>query len=76
MLTVFGILMGCFMGHWLHIYLVRSTEIDLMMFGRQTKATAYLYAAILTTIFSFFVNVLAHFRMKKIDMVESLKSAE
>ena len=75
-LTVFGILMGCFMGHWLHIYLVRSTEIDLMMFGRQTKATAYLYAAILTTIFSFFVNVLAHFRMKKIDMVESLKSAE
>ena len=46
------------------------------MFGRQTKATAYLYAAILTTIFSFLVNVLAHFRMKKIDMVESLKSAE
>lgn len=75
-LTVFGILIGCFMGHWLHIYLVRSTEIDLMMFGRQTKATAYLYAAILTTIFSFLVNVLAHFRMKKIDMVESLKSAE
>ena len=75
-LTVFGILLGCFMGHWLHIYLVRSTEIDLMMFGRQTKATAYLYAAILTTIFSFLVNVLAHFRMKKIDMVESLKSAE
>ena len=75
-LTVFGILIGCFMGHWLHIYLVRSTEIDLMMFGRQTKATAYLYAAILTTLFSFLVNVLAHFRMKKIDMVESLKSAE
>ena len=75
-LTLFGILLGCFMGHWLHIYLVRSTEIDLMMFGRQTKATAYLYAAILTTIFSFLVNVLAHFRMKKIDMVESLKSAE
>ena len=75
-LTVFGILIGCFMGHWLHIYLVRSTEIDLMLFGRQTKATAYLYAAILTTIFSFLVNVLAHFRMKKIDMVESLKSAE
>ena len=75
-LTLFGILLGCFMGHWLHIYLVRSTEIDLMMFGRQTKATAYLYAAILTTLFSFLVNVLAHFRMKKIDMVESLKSAE
>lgn len=75
-LTVFGILMGCFMGHWLHIYLVRSTEIDLMMFGRQTAPSAYVYAAILTMIFSVLVNVLAHFKMKKIDMVESLKSAE
>lgn len=75
-LTVFGTLMGCFMGHWLHIYLVRSTEIDLMMFGRQTAPSAYVYAAILTMLFSVLVNVLAHFKMKKIDMVESLKSAE
>ena len=75
-LTVFGILLGCFMGHWLHIYLVRSTEIDLMMFGRQTATSAYVYATILTVLFSVAVNVLAHFRMKKIDMVESLKSAE
>lgn len=75
-LTVFGILLGCFMGHWLHIYLVRSTEIDLMMFGRQTAPSAYVYAAILTALFSLLVNVLAHFKMKKIDMVESLKSSE
>ena len=75
-LTLFGILLGCFMGHWLHIYLVRSTEIDLMMFGRQTAPSAYVYAAILTALFSLLVNVLAHFKMKKIDMVESLKSAE
>ena len=75
-LTLFGILLGCFMGHWLHIYLVRSTEIDLMMFGRQTATSAYVYAAILTMLFSIAVNILAHFRMKKIDMVESLKSAE
>ena len=75
-LTLFGILLGCLMGHWLHIYLVRSTEIDLMMFGRQTAPSAYVYAAILTALFSLLVNVLAHFKMKKIDMVESLKSAE
>ena len=75
-LTLFGILLGCFMGHWLHIYLVRSTVIDLMMFGRQTAPSAYVYAAILTMLFSVLVNVLAHFKMKKIDMVESLKSAE
>ena len=76
LLVLFGILLGCFMGHWLHIYLVRSTEIDLMMFGRQTAPSAYVYAAILTMLFSVLVNVLAHFKMKKIDMVESLKSAE
>ncbi len=75
-LTVLGILLGCFMGHWLHLYLVRSTEIDLMMFGRQTAPSSYLYAAALTALFSLLVNLLAHFRMKKIDMVESLKSAE
>ena len=75
-LTIFGIALGCFMGHWLHLYLVRSTEIDLMMFGRQTEPSAYVYAAILTALFSLLVNVLAHFKMKKIDMVESLKSAE
>jgi len=47
-----------------------------MMFGRQTAPSAYVYAAILTMLFSVLVNVLAHFKMKKIDMVESLKSAE
>lgn len=75
-LTIFGIALGILMGHWLHVYLVRSTEIDLMMFGRETDPMSYLYAAILTALFSFLVNLLAHFKMKKIDMVESLKSAE
>ena len=75
-LTVFGIALGILMGHWLHVYLVHSTEIDLMMFGRKTDPMSYLYAAILTALFSFLVNLLAHFKMKKIDMVESLKSAE
>ena len=40
------------------------------------EVSAYVYAAILTALFSLLVNVLAHFKMKKIDMVESLKSAE
>lgn len=75
-LTVFGIALGILMGHWLHVYLVHSTEIDLMMFGRETDPTSYLYAAILTALFSLLVNLMAHFKLKKIDMVESLKSAE
>jgi len=75
-LTVFGTALGILMGHWLHVWLVRSVEIDLMMFGRETDPKSYLYAAVLTFFFSFLVNLLAHFKMKKIDMVESLKSAE
>ena len=47
-----------------------------MMFGRETDPKSYLYAAVLTALFSFLVNLIAHFKMKKIDMVESLKSAE
>lgn len=75
-LTVIGIAVGILMGHYLHTWLVLSTEIDLMMFGRETDPKSYLYAAVLTALFSFLVNLIAHFKMKKIDMVESLKSAE
>ena len=75
-LTFIGIAVGILMGHYLHTWLVLSTEIDLMMFGRETDPKSYLYAAVLTALFSFLVNLIAHFKMKKIDMVESLKSAE
>jgi len=75
-LTVFGIAAGILMGHWLHVWLVHSTEIDMMMFGRETNPRSYVYAAVLTALFSFLVNLMSHFKMKRIDMVESLKSAE
>ena len=47
-----------------------------MMFGRDTDPMAYVWAACLTVLFSVLVNLMAHRKMKKIDMVESLKSAE
>lgn len=75
-LTVFGIALGIVLGHSLHTWLVKSVEIDLMMFGRETDPYAYLWSTILTVVFAFFANLMAHFKMKKIDMVESLKSAE
>jgi putative ABC transport system permease protein len=75
-LTLLGIALGILLGHVLHMWLVRSVEIDLMMFGRETDPKSYLYAALLTALFSFLVNLVAHFKMKKINMVESLKSAE
>ena len=75
-LTAAGIGVGILLGHWLHTWLVRSVEIDLMMFGRETDPMAYLWAALLTAGFSLLVNGFGYRKMRKIDMVESLKSAE
>ena len=75
-LTGVGIALGCVLGHFLHVWLVKSVEIDIMMFGRDTEPTAYVWAAALTALFSAAVSLLAHRKMKAIDMVESLRSAE
>ena len=46
------------------------------MFGREVKPLSYLVSFLITCAFSALVNVVMHFRLKKIDMVESLKSVE
>ena len=54
--------------------LISTIEMDYMIFGRGLHARSYLYAVILTVIFSLSVNVFSYFYIQKIDMVESLKS--
>ncbi len=75
-LTLFGIVLGLVMGRLLHAWLVLTVEVDLVMFGRTAPAYAYVLAAVLTAVFSVMVNVAAHFKLKKVDMVESLKTVE
>ncbi len=75
-LTLFGILLGLVLGRFLHAWMVRTVEIDIVMFGRTAPPYAYLLAAALTVIFSVIVNIAAHFKLKKVDMVESLKTVE
>ena len=75
-LTLFGILLGVFLGRLLHSWLVLTVEVDMVMFGRTAPPYAYILAAVLTVIFSLAVNVAAHFKLKKVDMVESLKTVE
>ena len=53
-----------------------GVSMDYMIFGRGLHARSYLYAVILTVIFSLSVNVFSYFYIQKIDMVESLKSVE
>ena len=75
-LTVFGVAMGMVMGKLLHQWLILTVEIDLLMFGRTVAFTSYLWAVLLTTVFSLLVNLGAHRKLKKLDMVESLKTVE
>ncbi len=76
LLTVFGIMAGVVMGTLLHRYVITTVEVDAAMFGRQINGPSFLYSALFTCGFSLCVNLLMYFRLKKIDMVESLKSVE
>ncbi len=76
MLTVLGTIFGIFFGMWLHRFVILTAEIDIMMFGRQIYMRSYIYSILLTLAFSIIVNIVMHWKMKKIDMIESLKSVE
>lgn len=75
-LTAFGIVLGLWMGRLLHAWMVLTVEVDYAMFGRVAPPHAYVLAAALTVLFSVVVNVAAHYKLKKVDMVESLKTVE
>ena len=75
-LTVIGIGVGVVLGMILHRYVILTCEIDLMMFGRTIRPMSYVYSMLITALFSLFVNGVMFFRLRKIDMVESLKSVE
>ena len=76
MLTVLGTIFGIFFGMWMHRFVILTAEIDIMMFGRQIYMRSYIYSILLTLAFSIIVNIVMHWKMKKIDMIESLKSVE
>lgn len=76
LLTIIGMTLGLFMGIFLHRFIIVTSEIDYVMFGRNIKPLSYLYSAILTIVFSGIVNFVMYFKLKKIGMVESLKSVD
>ena len=75
-LTFIGILAGMVFGIILHRFVILTAEIDLMMFGRDIRFMSYFYSICLTILFSLLVNLFMHFKLKKLDMVESMKSVE
>lgn len=75
-LTLCGILSGLGLGIILHKFVILTIEVNKTMFGREIALTSYLLAALLTVFFAAIVNFVMYFKIKKIDMVESLKSIE
>ena len=75
-LTLIGAALGCLLGKVLHQFVILTVEIDTVMFGRNIDLSSFVYSVLITIGFSCFVNWVMYFKLKKIDMVESLKSVE
>ena len=75
-LTLIGCFLGIFFGKILHRFVILTAETDIMMFGRDIEIISFVYSILITLFFSAVVNFFMHFRLKKVDMVESMKSVE
>lgn len=75
-LTLLGTAVGLLLGTGLTSFVVHTAEIDSIMFGRNIYWPSYAIAAALTILFSLIVNWVIHYRLKKISMVESMKSID
>ncbi|CEK29775.1 membrane protein [[Clostridium] sordellii] len=75
-LTVIGTFLGLFVGVFLHKFIMTTAELDFIMFGREIKLLSFILSALLTLIFAALVNLCMYYKLKKIKMVESLKSVD
>ena len=75
-LTLIGTAIGLIFGIFLHAFVVKTAEVDMVMFGREIKWLSYVFSALLTIFFSIIVNLVMYRKLKKISMVESMKSTE
>ena len=75
-LTIIGILLGLIAGYFLEMFILKTCELDILMFDTRISIWSYVYSASLTILFTLIVSVVTYFALKKIDMIESLKSVE
>lgn len=76
LLTIIGAALGIFIGKFLHMFVITTVEVDTCMFARTIKPESYVIGTLFTFGFSIIVNFVMYFKLKKIDMVESLKTVE
>ena len=75
-LTIIGILFGLGFGYFLSTYILGTCEINMLRFPRVIHTISYVYSILITVGFTIIVNIVTYFALKKIDMIESLKSIE
>ncbi|MDD3305593.1 MAG: FtsX-like permease family protein [Acetobacterium sp.] len=75
-LSAIGIVVGLFLGVLLNGFIITTVETDIAMFAREIEPTSFIYSVIFTLAFTFIVNILMTPLIKRISMVESLKSIE
>lgn len=74
LLSFIGSLVGLAVGVWLHSFVVKTVEVDQVMFGRHIYLPSYLYAILISIVFTLLVNRIMSGTVKKIDMVEAMKA--
>ncbi|WP_286946424.1 ABC transporter permease [Acetobacterium sp. UBA5834] len=75
-LSAIGIVVGLFLGVLLDGFIINTVETDIAMFAREIEPTSFIYSVVFTLAFTFIVNILMTPLIKRISMVESLKSIE
>ena len=76
LLTLIGDAIGLGAGVWLHRFVMQVAQTDSVMFGQTLPLWCFAAAFVLTFIFALLVDFIMHYRLKKVSMVESLKSVE
>lgn len=76
LLTILGLVCGLGLGIVFHRFIMVTVEMNDMMFGRNIDFISFIYGSILTVSFSLIVNFVMYFKLKKVEMVESLKSVD
>ena len=76
LLTIIGIIFGLVFGYILNSFILGTCEIGILRFKKTVLPQSYLFATIITAMFTTIINFITYFSLKKIDMIESLKSVE
>ena len=74
--TVIGIAVGLVLGTFLKNFILSVAELESMMFAPETDVWSYVFSAGLTLAFTFLVNGLFFFKLRRLNMAESMKSVE